>query len=848
MARKRVSSPELKIEKVPFAEGTSKSTALPESDLQDAASIKNPAETIPEGTTADKASKTWGKTAVKSVKSPKRTKAKKSTAATSAKAPGRATRRKTSVQSSSAEEVTSVPATKITKKKTTRATAKTKKATAKATSTTKKTSSTRRKASETSGKTLIIVESPTKARTLTKLLGSHYVVKASIGHIVDLPKSRMGIDIENHFKPEYILVKGKAAVKKELQAAAKDADTILLAADPDREGEAIAWHVAELLGIDPSGDCRIRFHEITKDAVTKAVAAPGAIDMDRVDAQQARRVLDRLVGYTLSPLLWKKINRGRLSAGRVQSVALAILCEREAEIEAFVPKDYWTIDVDVSAPDGRTYKLRVERENGKSLLTDGKSLAINTPEKVAQIESDLKNEPLTVTKFTAKKNSRKAPVPFKTSTLQQMAASRLSLSPRRTMQVAQSLFEGVSVPGRGTIGLITYMRTDSLRMAPEAIASVRKLIGERWGSRYLPAKAIIYQAGANAQDAHEAIRPTDFSLTPESLQNVLSPEQLKLYKMIWRRSVASQMSPAIVNLATLDCDCGDYGLRTQGSSVAFEGWGVVWDLDVKDTMIPPAEKGENLHVDKIISEKDQTRPPSRYTDSGLIKTLEEDGIGRPSTYATIVETLYDRRYVEREEGRKLRPTELGRTVNTFLLKHFDVNSPSPIVNVSFTSSMEKSLDEVESGDKNWVDLIEQFWKPFTEAIAEAEKAPGAPPPAPEYIGEDCPECGRPLVMKHGRFGDFIGCSGFPECHYVRPLQKKIGVPCPICGVTHGGEVIQRKSKKGRTFYGCSRYPDCNYVSWNKPAAERCPKCGGLMEYKGRARTPVCTKCGYKGGA
>jgi DNA topoisomerase-1 len=695
------------------------------------------------------------------------------------------------------------------------------------------------------GKTLVIVESPTKARTLTKILGPKYIVKASIGHIVDLPKSRLGIDIENHFKPEYILVKGKAPVKKELVTASEKAGKILLAADPDREGEAIAWHVAELLGVNPADNCRIRFHEITSEAVKKAVKSPGPIDMNRVDAQQARRVLDRLVGYKLSPLLWQKIKRG-LSAGRVQSVALAIICQREKEIETFKPQDYWNIYADASTEDGRKYRLRVEKENGRSLVKEGKTLLINTSDAVRKIEKALQTEDLLVDSFISKKNARRQPVPFKTSTLQQMSASRLGFAPRRTMSIAQSLFEGVTIPGHGTVGLITYMRTDSLRMAPEAIAQARSVIQKKWGRKYLPAKAVVYQAGANAQDAHEAIRPTDFTLSPDDVKSSLTPEQFKLYDMIWRRSIASQMAQAVVDVSTLECSCGRYGLRAQGSTVEFDGWGAEWGLDVKDDVLPAAEKGERLNVDHITSEKAQTLPPSRYTESSLIKTLEDDGIGRPSTYATIVETLYDRLYVTREDGRKLKPTELGVSVNSFLLDHFDGKSASPIVDVGFTSSMESSLDQVESGNVDWVQLISQFWTPFTSAISEAEKAPALPPPAPEKTGELCPLCGRPLVKKHGRFGEFIGCSGFPECRYIKPVQKKIGVPCPKCGAEHGGEVVQRKSKKGRIFYGCSRYPECDYVSWNKPAAQKCPECGGLMEYVGKSRTPVCTKCGHRG--
>ncbi len=691
---------------------------------------------------------------------------------------------------------------------------------------------------------MIVVESPTKAKTLTKILGSKYVVKASVGHIVDLPKSRLGIDIDDGFKPEYILVKGKAPIKKELLAASQNASRVLLAADPDREGEAIAWHVARLLGVDPEENCRIRFHEITSEAVKNAVKTPGPIDMKRVNAQQARRVLDRLVGYKLSPLLWQKIKRG-LSAGRVQSVALAIICQREDEIAAFKPQTYWDITTEAQSDDGRDYKLHVEKEGGKSLLKDGKTLAIDSAEKKQVIEKTLKTEPLTVDSYTVKKNAKRAPAPFKTSTLQQMAASRLGFAPRHTMSIAQSLFEGVSIPGHGTVGLITYMRTDSLRMAPEALAQARQVIQEKWGKKYLPPKAVTYQAGANAQDAHEAIRPTDFSLIPDEIKASLSPQQFKLYDMIWRRSVASQMSNAVVNQSVLECSCGNYGLRAQGSSVDFDGWGAVWKIDMKDALLPPAEKGEKLDVLKVVSEEKQTTPPSRYTESSLIKTLEDDGIGRPSTYATIVETLYDRLYVTRENGRKLKPTELGMTVNGFLLGHFDGKSTSPIVDAGFTSSMENALDQVESGSVDWVSLIGQFWTPFMEAVAEAEKAPALPPPAPELTGEMCPVCGKPLVKKHGRFGEFIGCSGFPECHYIKPVQKEIGVLCPKCGAEHGGQVVQRKTKKGRTFYGCSRYPDCDYVSWNRPAAERCPLCGGVMEYRGKSQHPVCTKCGHQ---
>ncbi|PIE54251.1 MAG: DNA topoisomerase I [Dethiosulfovibrio peptidovorans] len=701
-------------------------------------------------------------------------------------------------------------------------------------------------AKKRSGLTLVVVESPTKAKTLTKMLGSGYTVKASVGHIMDLPKSRLAIDVDDGFQPEYILVKGKAKIKRELLSIAAKSDSVLLASDPDREGEAIAWHLAGILGLDPQSPCRIRVHQITKDAVREAVKAPTPIDMAKVDAQQARRVLDRLVGYTLSPLLWKKIRYG-LSAGRVQSVALTIICQRETEIEQFEPQVYWEIEVRGDADDGRAYRLRVERKDGKTLLVRDRPLKINSAEMAQDIVDTVNMEGLTVVSFTTKEGRRKAPSPLKTSTLQQEAARRLGFSPRRTMRVAQSLFEGVSIPGRGPTGLITYMRTDSLRLAPEAVRAIRDHISDRWGATYLPDKPNLYVTKGRAQDAHEAIRPTDVSLTPDTLQAVLTPEQYRLYDVIWRRTVASQMVHARVDNSILDCVSGAYGLRQKGTVVRFEGFGVLWPLDARDDILAPAVEGEKLTVIAAEQERKETMPPARYTEASLIKNLEDQGVGRPSTYASIVETLYDRAYVEKNEDRHLVPTGLGRSVDGFLLDHFDSRSVSPIVNPGFTATMEESLDKVEENEKNWVDVVAHFWGPFTDAISEAEKAPRVPPPPPELIGEDCPECSSPLAKKRGRFGEFIACTGYPNCKYTRPILKNIGVQCPICGQDKGGEVVQRKSKKGRrTFYGCSRYPDCDYVSWNKPAAEKCPECGGNMEFKGRSRKPVCTKCGHKG--
>lgn len=704
---------------------------------------------------------------------------------------------------------------------------------------------TKKTRSSSTGGTLVVVESPTKAKTLTKILGPGYTVKASVGHIVDLPKSRLAIDVDSDFQPEYILVKGKAKIKRELQTLASKNAKVLLASDPDREGEAIAWHLAGLLDIDPASSCRVLFHQITKDAVLQAMEEPIPIDMAKVDAQQARRVLDRLVGYTLSPLLWKKIRYG-LSAGRVQSVALTILCDREREIEAFQPQEYWTVEAKASSEDQRSYRLKVEKKDGKSLMVKGKPLKIDSLEMAQEISETLHREGITVTSFITREGRRKAPAPLKTSTLQQEAARRMGYSPRRTMRVAQSLFEGVNVPGRGLTGLITYMRTDSLRLAPEAVSTIRSLVLSNWGKPYLPEKPNIFSATGRSQDAHEAIRPTDPSLFPEELKDVLSPEQYRLYDLIWKRTVASQMAPARIDNTVVEAASGPYGLRQKGAVLRFDGWGKIWPIDTKDDLISPAIEGESLSVDDVAMDKKETKPPARFSEASLIKTLEDQGVGRPSTYASIVETLYDRAYVEKDDDKHLVPTALGRIVDDFLLSHFSVDSVSPIVNSGFTATMEDSLDEVEESKKEWVKVVSLFWEPFTKAIEEAEKAPKVPPPPPELIGESCPECGKDLVKKRGRFGEFIACTGYPDCKYTRAILKKIGVPCPKCGQDQGGEVVQRKSKKGRVFYGCSRYPECDYVSWNRPAAHKCPECGGDMEFKGRAKTPFCVSCGYQG--
>ena len=690
-----------------------------------------------------------------------------------------------------------------------------------------------------SGRTLVIVESPTKAKSLTKMLGPKYVVKSTLGHIRDLPKSRLAIDVDHNFAPEYILVKGKAKVKNELAAIAGKASRVLLASDPDREGEAIAWHLCEILGIPPESPCRVRFYEITPGAVKEAVKVPEKVNMNKVEAQQARRILDRLVGYTLSPLLWKKIRRG-LSAGRVQSVALALVCAREREIKDFKPVEYWIVTVNASAGDGRAYALRVDSLDGKTLWKDGKSLHITSEEFVKTLVEEIERSSLSVTDFKVRESLRAAPAPFRTSTLQQEAARRAGLSPRRTMSIAQELFEGIALPGRGPTGLISYMRTDSLRIAPEALEKCRNFIASHYSAEHLPAKANIYASKGRSQDAHEAIRPTDVSIVPESLEGILSSDQMKLYSLIWKRYVASQMSPARVANATLSARAGRVGLRQLGESLVFPGWGAVWPLDLKGDFLQPALAEELLSVDGVDRDQKFTRPPARYSEASLIKVLEDEGVGRPSTYASIVETLYDRGYVSRNEDRRLQPTSLGMTVDEFLQAHFKDESLSAIVDTGFTARMENSLDDVEEGMTPWLSVLREFWEVFRRTMSRAESAPPLALPAPEPTGDPCPECGKPLVRKNGRFGEFIACSGYPACRHTEPVLAKTGAVCPSCG---RGEIVRRKSRKGKTFYGCSRYPECDFVSWNPPSGNTCPLCGTATMTTGRKGGETCPKCG-----
>ncbi len=673
-----------------------------------------------------------------------------------------------------------------------------------------KASSKLQKFSQYEGKTLVIVESPAKAKTLEKILGPGYRVLASIGHVRDLPKGRMAIDIENSFEPEYIQVRGKADLIKTLKGAASSSAGTLLASDPDREGEAIAWHLATLLDIDTSKQCRIRMHEITSHGVKSAIAEPDVINMNLVEAQQARRVLDRLVGYELSPLLWYKVQRG-LSAGRVQSVALRIVCERQEEIESFIPEEYWLDDVAASSLDEtRSYKLRVEKYNGKPF-------AINSEEEATKAEAEIRGGILTVDEFSTKENKRRPSPPFKTSTLQQEASRRCGFAPRRTMRIAQALYEGVEIPGRGPTGLITYMRTDSLRLAPEALDASRAFIRESFGEEYLPASPNEYTPNGKAQDAHEAIRATDASLTPKALKPYLTPEQHKLYELIWSRFIASQMQDASVARTSLVCNSAGYQMKQSGVTVTFDGWGKVYPLGIKDVFVERAAKGETLRIEAIEKEQKFTQPQPQYTEAGLVKALEEKGIGRPSTYATIIETLFARGYVDHgEEDKKLVPTKLGRLVNNFLTRYFPT-----LINIGFTAEMEQELDQVESGDIEWKKLMAGFWKNFKPAVDEVAAHGESMKPEPELIGEKCPECGSDLIIKRGRFGEFIACTGYPECRYTRKIVKGTGIKCPKCGE---GELMRRKSAKGKTagrfFYGCSRYPECDYVAWKKPGQEK----------------------------
>ena len=688
---------------------------------------------------------------------------------------------------------------------------------------------------------LVIVESPSKAKTIQKYLGNEYEVMASMGHVRDLPKARLSVDVKDHFKPKYSIIKGKEKLVKELKEAAANADGVLLATDPDREGEAISWHLAYILGLDEDAPDRVTFNEITRTGVEEGMAHPRAIDLDLVNAQQARRILDRLVGYTLSPFLAKTIRRG-LSAGRVQSVAVRMIVDREEEIKAFVPQEYWSIDAKLTAPPSKAVFAAAfyGDENGE--------IKIGSKEESDKLFEELEKEDFLVTAVKKGKKNRSPAPPFITSTLQQEASRKLGFQARRTMKAAQELYEGVEVEGMGSIGLITYMRTDSLRISEDAIRDASAYIEERWGNKYLPSKPRHFKSRAGAQDGHEAIRPSTISLTPEQVKGSLTSDQYKLYKLIWERFIACQMANCVMNTTQATIGAGKYIFKASGFNVAFEGFTALYE-ESKDEEekagkdLPPLEVGMKLKVRDLKGNQHFTQPPPRYTEASLIKALEENGIGRPSTYAATIATITTREYVTRE-GKAFKPTELGEVITQLMKERFP-----KIVNVKFTAQVENELDAVQRGDEDWVDTLQKFYDDFDKTVQKAKKEMDG---VKIQLKEDetdviCEKCGRKMVVKFGRYGKFLACPGYPECKNVKKIVNDTGAECPKCG----GKIIQRKSKKGRVFYGCSEYPRCDFVSWDPPSKEKCPVCGKtLLQKKSKDKmlycvTPGCTFPGKK---
>jgi DNA topoisomerase-1 len=674
-------------------------------------------------------------------------------------------------------------------------------------------------------KCLVIVESPAKAKTIKKFLGRGYRIEASMGHVRDLPKSQMGVDKERGFEPKYITIRGKGPVLEKIRKTAKEAKKILLATDPDREGEAISWHLAYILDIDTQSSCRIEFNEITKDAVKKAVKNPRPIDLKLVEAQQARRIVDRLVGYEISPLLWKKVKKG-LSAGRVQSVALKLICDREESIEKFVPEEYWRLFA-VLYKDKKKDSFKVELHS-----RSGKKVAVKNKEEMEKILESITDREFTVSGIKRGTKSRTPNPPYTTSNLQQDAHNRLGFTVKRTMAAAQQLYEGIDIKGQGTEGLITYMRTDSVRVSETALGQVRDLIKTEWGKGFMPQKPRYYKGKKGAQDAHEAIRPTSVFRKPESLKDSLTADQYKIYSLIWKRFVASQMSNAQYDTLNVSVSCGDFLFKASGSTITFKGFlQVIGDEEKQEDKIPPLDEGDVLRLKKLEDKQYFTQPPARYTEASLIKTLEEDGIGRPSTYAPVVSTILQRGYVEKEK-KSLLPTYLGRIVNEVMTEYF-----KEIVDVEFTAEMEERLDEIEENGLEWRQVVEDFYRPLETMVKMAEKKMEKIIIQDKETDEVCEQCGRNLVIKHGRYGKFLACPGFPECRNTKPYLEKVGVQCPKCQ----GDVVLKRTKKGRIFYGCSRYPDCDFMTWNKPIEAKCKSCGNILwEKKGKKETgPVC---------
>lgn len=680
-------------------------------------------------------------------------------------------------------------------------------------------------------KYLVIVESPAKVKTIKKFLGKNYEVVASNGHVRDLPKSQMGIDVEHDYEPKYITIRGKGDILAALRRASKKADKVYLATDPDREGEAISWHLAEALKLDEKKQQRITFNEITKSAVKESLKHARPIDMDLVDAQQTRRILDRMVGYLISPLLWKKVKRG-LSAGRVQSVALRIIGDREDEINAFIPQEYWTMDAELQIPGEK--KPLIAHFYGTS-----KKLAIESSAQLEEIKAALSDEKYIVEEVKKGERTKKAPTPFTTSTLQQEAANALNFSTQKTMRLAQQLYEGVEIKGSGTVGLITYLRTDSTRISDEADAAARTYIQEQYGAEYVAEKVEANNSGKKIQDAHEAIRPTDISRTPQAVKESLSRDQFRLYQLIWKRFAASRMTPARYETITVKVGAGEYRFNVSTSRIAFEGFRSVYidsneEKEETNAMAGKIEPGTELTLQALDCKQHFTQPPAHYTEATLVRTLEELGIGRPSTYAPTITTIIARRYVVKE-NKNLYMTELGEIVNNIMKDAF----PS-IVDVNFTANMESLLDSIGDGKVHWKTVVENFYPDLDEAVQAAEKNLEKVEIADEETDVVCEECGRNMVIKYGPHGKFLACPGFPDCRNTKPYLEKIGVACPLCGK----DIVIRKTKKGRRYYGCEGNPECEFMSWQKPVAKKCPQCGGYMVEKGNRLVCADKACGY----
>lgn len=680
-------------------------------------------------------------------------------------------------------------------------------------------------------KYLVIVESPAKVKTIKKFLGSNYEVMASQGHVRDLPKSQMGVDVEHDFEPKYITIRGKGEILAALRKEVKKADKVYLATDPDREGEAISWHLSKALKLEDKDIYRITFNEITKSAVKAAIKDARKIDMNLVDAQQARRVLDRVVGYSISPVLWAKIKRG-LSAGRVQSVALRIICDRENEIDAFIPDEYWTMDA--------TLKVKVEKKPIVAKFhgdVNGK-IDIKNKEQMETIKKEVENSTFAVDSIKKGEKVKKAPLPFTTSTLQQEASKTLNFATAKTMRIAQQLYEGVDVDGRGTIGVITYLRTDSTRVADEAKEASEQYIAANYGEKYLPHSGLRKKDDKKIQDAHEAIRPTDIALTPVMIKDSLSRDQFRLYQLIWKRFTASQMAEAIYETTSVKIAAGDYRFSIAASKITFDGFMSVYrsddDKDEPNALVKGIDEDSQLTLEGVEGVQHFTQPPAHFTEASLVKALEELGIGRPSTYAPTISTIIARHYIAKEQ-KNLYVTELGRAVDDAMIKAFP-----QIVDVNFTANMESLLDGVADGDVKWKEIIKNFYPDLKESVDSAEKELENVKIEDEVTDVICDKCGRNMVIKYGPHGKFLGCPGFPECHNTKPYLEKIGVKCPKCGK----DIILKKTKKGRMFYGCEGYPECDFMTWQRPSDKKCPKCGGYMLIKGNKLVCGDENCGY----